>query len=546
MAISYPSSLPSGTPPSETRVWLALMKLPDVWRVFHSLNWQGGDDGQARDGEADFVVMHPVAGMIVIEVKGGDIDVDDGQWFSVDRKGQRHSIKDPVEQAMVSKKALIEYLKDGLRSDQFIAAAHAIALPDAPEAVAIGPGAPARIIMSRAELRQPEMFLTALTRNSGEGHHLGNERVEAITRLLAPKVALRRKERDIVADVKARIEVWTDEQIAYLDDLAGNNRQLVLGGAGTGKTVLAKEKARRLASEGKQVLLTCFNNPLADYMAAELEGIPGLTVDNFHGLVRDLAARAVEVVPEAKSAEYTFPAVPDQDFWDSTSADLLVAAGGALGLRYDAIIVDEGQDFAPEWFLALEFLLADPFMSHFYVFADRNQALYRDNWEPPFEGRTFRLRRNVRNSNPIAERVAALAGEEASAMGVVGPDPEFRRADTDEEVDTQVRQALHWLIVEGGLEPSQVVILCQRKEDAQRLRRSKPAGQKIVGLGSTVGGVVAETIHRFKGLEADACIVILRTMNRPRDRALAYVGLSRAKARLIVIGPADAGHQLGW
>jgi hypothetical protein len=546
LAISYPSSLPSGTPPSETRVWLALMKLPDIWRVFHSLNWQGGDDGQARDGEADFVVIHPVAGMIVIEVKGGDIDVDDGQWCSVDRKGQRHSIKDPVEQAMVSKKALIEYLKDGLRSDQFIPAAHAIALPDAPEAVAIGPGAPARSIMSRAELRQPEMFLTSLTMGSGERHHLGIERVEAITRLLAPKVALRRKERDIVADVKARIEAWTDEQIAYLDDLAGNNRQLVLGGAGTGKTVLAKEKARRLATEGKQVLLTCFNNPLADYMAAELEGIPGLTVDNFHGLVRDLAARAVEVVPEDKGAEYTFPAVPDQDFWDSTSADLLVAAGGALGLRYDAIIVDEGQDFAPEWFLALEFLLADPFMSHFYVFADRNQALYRDNWEPPFEGRTFRLRRNVRNSNPIAERVAALAGEEASAMGVIGPDPEFHRADTDEEVDTQVRQALHRLIVEGGLESSQVVILCQRKEDVQRLRRSKPAGQKIVGLGSTVGGVVAETIHRFKGLEADACIVILRTMNRPRDRALAYVGLSRAKARLIVIGPADAGHQLGW
>jgi len=293
--------------------------------------------------------------------------------------------------------------------------------------------------------------------------------------------------------------------------------------------------------------LTCFNNPLADYMAAELDGIPGLTVDNFHGVVRDLAARAVVVVPEEKAGEYLFPVVPDQDFWDSASADLLVAASGALGVRFDAIIVDEGQDFAPEWFLALEFLLADPFNSHFYVFADKNQALFRDNWELPFEGRTFKLRRNVRNTNPIAERVSALAGEKSPAMGVIGPDPEFLVADTDEEVDDRVRQTLHRLIIEGGLEPKQVVILCQRKEDAQRLRKQKPAGQKIVPLGSTVeGGVVAETIHRYKGLESDACIVILRTMNRSRDRALAYVGISRAKARLVLVGPKDVRHQIGW
>src|SRR5690606_12993113 len=164
---------------------------------------------------------------------------------------------------------------------------------------------------------------------------------------------------------------------------------------------------------------------------------------------------------------------------------------------------------------------------------------------PPFEGRTFRLKRNVRNTNPIAERVAALANEEADAMGVIGPDPEFLVAETDEEVDDHVRQTLHRLIVEGGLDPKQVAILCQRKEDVQRLRRQKLAGQRIVGLESKVeGGVVAETIHRYKGLESDACIVILRSMGRSRDRALAYVGISRAKARLVVVGPKAVGAKV--
>ena len=102
---------------------------------------------------------------------------------------------------------------------------------------------------------------------------------------------------------------------------------------------------------------------------------------------------------------------------------------------------------------------------------------------PPGEpkGRTFRLRRNVRNTKPIAERVSALAGEKSSAMGVIGPGPgsggRHRR-----EVDDRVRQALHRLIVEGGLKPKQVVILCQRKEDAQPVAEAELAGQKIVPL----------------------------------------------------------------
>ncbi len=546
MATNYPQSLPSGTPPSETRVWLALQKLPDLWRVFHGVNWHSGENGRSRDGEADFVLVHPIHGMVVVEVKGGDIEVENGEWYSVDHKGFRHPIRDPVEQAMVSKKVLVEYIKDGLGREGFIPAAHAIAFPEAPRAVAMGPNAPVELIMSRTELRQPESFLVSLSGRGGEHPALGIETWDSVTKLLAPKVSLHRKERDIVAEVKARIDVWTDEQISFLDDLADNPRQLVFGGAGTGKTVLAKEKARRLAAEGQQVLLTCFNNPLADYMAAELDDVPGVTVDNFHGLVRDLAARAAAVVPDQKAADYTFPAAPEQDFWDSASADLLVAAAGALGVRFDAIVIDEGQDFAPEWFLALEFLLSDPFTSPFYVFADRNQALYRDSWEPPFVGNTFRLRRNVRNTNPIAEWVATLAGEEMTAMGVIGPDPEFLEAATDDEVDDQVRRTLHRLIVEGGLEPKQVAILCQRKEDTQRLRRGKPAGQRVVSLESNSDGVIAETIHRFKGLEADACIVILRTMSKPRDRALAYVGISRAKARLVVVGPVDVRRQLGW
>ncbi len=58
--------------------------------------------------------------------------------------------------------------------------------------------------------------------------------------------------------------------------------------------------------------------------------------------------------------------------------------------------------------------------------------------------------------------------------------------------------------------------------------------------------MAVETIHRYKGLEATAAVVILERLEKDRDRALAYIGLSRPRAQLVVVGPEQVGKALGF
>src|SRR3712207_2803593 len=99
MALRFPSSLHDAVPPSEVRTYEALSALDDTWRLFHSVVWQGLRHGRQADGEADFVLMNPRYGIIVLEVKGGRVEVEGGTWYSVDRDNAKHRIKNPFTQA---------------------------------------------------------------------------------------------------------------------------------------------------------------------------------------------------------------------------------------------------------------------------------------------------------------------------------------------------------------------------------------------------------------------------------------------------------------
>lgn len=532
MATMYPDRLPSGAGPSERRVHAALVGLPDPWIVFHSVAWQSVRSGRQGDGEADFVLLHPDRGLIVIEAKGGAIRLEKGTWFSSGADGD-HAI-DPFEQAVASKHALLGYLRDSIRDLPWIEAGHAVWFTGVVVDGPLGAAAPEAIVLDRDDLREPIAAIDSIVDHWELHGSLPTAVVAEITDRLAPTVTIRHTLADDIADVRARQLALTESQRHALAGLRRARRVIVYGGAGTGKTVLAVERAKRLVDDGFRVVLTCFNRPLGDAFAARFAGDDKVVAGSFHRLAHRWATEA----------GLSFPDDAPDDWWDDPAGELVLEAFGASGFRTDAVIIDEGQDFDDSWFVALEAGLEED-DGLFLVFADPHQSIYREQWEPPFAAVPYDLDLNCRNTNQIAALVGRIYGDPSPPAGTDGPAPAFVRAESPEGITKAVRGTLHRLLNEGQLNPDQIVILTQYREDRDRLVGSRSAGTVLEPLDRVDEGIAVETIHRFKGLEADAAIVILTRLEKDRDRALAYIGLSRARAQLIVVGPEEVGVALG-
>jgi len=261
--------------PAERRLYEALAhQLDDEWAVLHHVKWIGNDEfGRPRDGEADFVVAHPYKGVLVLEVKGGRIRFDEttGHFISRDRDDIAHDIGDPFEQAMKSKKTLLEKMRgvSGWPGRRVIFG-HAVALPDAVvQASMLRPNAPREIIIDALDLASLEGRLnTALTFWNGQAtptvpHYVppGRAGIDALIRTLAQSETIRNP---LLAgssrDDEQNIVRLTQRQFHFMRFLRGQRRAAVAGCAGSGKTLLAIEKARQLVEEGlERILFTCYN-----------------------------------------------------------------------------------------------------------------------------------------------------------------------------------------------------------------------------------------------------------------------------------------------
>jgi len=273
-------------PRSELKVIAALkVAKRDSATALHSIAWQGIRLERQSDGEADLVIIDAQHGILVLEVKGGGIDVQDGAWYTTDRTGQRHQIKNPFEQAKASKHALIRYLKstepDIARKTSIV---HAVVFPDVTcDLRWLGPDSPRAIVIDRVDLSDINEALTRIFAHWQVRCSISLEDQARLRAQLSPTVSIKRKLSDLVSETEDDLYRLTQEQIRVMDSLRRNRRLLVLGGAGTGKTVLAVERSRQLAKSGNSTLLLCFNRPLAAHLERWLED-SDVTVETFHSL----------------------------------------------------------------------------------------------------------------------------------------------------------------------------------------------------------------------------------------------------------------------
>lgn len=526
MAKMIPADPVPGSPESEAAVFESLRKLDDSWTVIHSVRWQALRGRRQGDGEADFVLVHRRHGLIVLEVKGGGIHIQGGVWHTTNRAGVTSIIKSPFEQAVASKHALVSFLRDTFAGGDRISVCHAVVLPDIEVDAPLGLDAPIVLTIDRRRLRDAPRAIAGVVSHWNAQSDVSEDKIDRIVARLRPTLEIRTLLSDTVREANHALLKLTAEQIGVLGGMRRNRRAVVLGGAGTGKTVLAIEKAREFSAAGLTTLLTCFNEPLAAASARALKDSTNVTVRNFHsicvGAVRGCGLQVPDPIPD--------------DWWTTSAADMLVAAMERGSKKYDAIVVDEGQDFSADWITALMLSLSQTDDAPFYVFLDSHQDLYVRGCQYPPAWPTFELTKNCRNTLPIGRRVASVYGDVVETLGVAGPEPKLELLDSESKLLSRAQHVVELLVEKEGMAPSQIVVLCGTRALAERLRTMAVADHVFCNPGDR--GIAVDTVWRFKGLESDVALLVLpemQVLSEEQIRSILYVGMSRPRVILHVL-----------
>jgi hypothetical protein len=253
---------------------------------------------------------------------------------------------------------------------------------------------------------------------------------------------------------------------------------------------------------------------------------------HFHELCRHLGKLAGLDIPPPPTGD-----APDPTYYETTLPALLGRATELLGPRYDAVLVDEAQDFHAGWWPLLLGLHRDPDHGYLFLFADSSQNLYGGSVPVPPDAAEVPLPSNLRNTQPINEFVSVFHEGE---IAPVGRGPKGRPVEVMSYQDPEDLGRLLTVVLRN-LQSEQVAL-----EDVVVLTPvtgSKSALREMGGVDGyrfaeepEAGKVLIGTIHGFKGLERPV-VVLAELDKRSEDRLaqLLYVGGSRARNHLIVL-----------
>jgi hypothetical protein len=557
VALIVPPSPPLWRPGwfAEKNLFEALRSgLPEEFYVFHDYAYLGRE--QPREGAIDFLVVHRELGLLAIECTGDGVHLRaDGTWMRLVPGGREEPLDEsPFRQSQRQIRELVQELRpkiaqlfpelDGVFPFVY---GHAVAFPSV-GADHLGP-LPAevspQIVLFGADLPCLGTRVPEILRYWGSGRppaRVLDERqfTQFRQHVLLPRWRLAptfgaRLELDSQAIVRL-----SDEQVEVLRSVVSAPRLCVRGGAGSGKTLLALELARSAALEGRQVLLTCFNIALARWIAETVASWGPLTdrirAATFHDLCSEAAVAMGDVSPQPLAGDK--PAA--ETYWNELMPEKLLAAVKAGRLaRYDAVVVDEGQDFHRGWFDLLEKLLRDPRRGSIVIFNDPAQDIFGTGCKLP-DYPTTELGVNFRNTRSVAGFLQGLAERAAApfSRNPEGEPPVFHQqphgaAAAARAVDRLVGE----LVNEKQVPPGRITLIAPRTRENSCLCGVDHLGGQRLSTDplERTGAVLCTTIHKFKGLESDVVILIdVREDDLFSGRAFLYTAAARARVLLHV------------
>lgn len=504
--------------------------LSDEWTVIYSLRWVTDDDIVLAKscGESDFVLIHQDYGVLILEVKGGVISCINGEWSSITSSNTKVSIKDPEKQASEAKFNLISRFK---RSKIYPYVTTALWFPDCIKEKSTLPlNMPKEVILdmtssSNIEKSIIDIFKYRIDKEGFGVNRLIDSDYKKVMDILNPKIEIKIPLLRLTNKLKIKFNKLNEEQNEVFQQLDGNKFIAVKGHAGTGKTVLAVKKAFRESEQNKKVILLCYNNLLSEQIKEESEdAFEVLTIHSF----------AEEYLKSFNHDSYN-KFIETGDF-DEMMEDFVKEAKNNKTKHkkfYDSILIDEGQDFTEEWFNAVNELLEED--GNLCVFYDENQMLYnkfgRNDISFLNKGTKYNLMRNMRNTDDICTSSLKVINENINSVklnGVQGITPDIIFSDDTFDTTTQLRSVIRALKKDEYLSDKNITVLTIEARKKMKFQKS---------IANEFSGVV-ESIRKFKGLESDVVIIPdvgTNFLEETDKRNLLYVGISRAKAHVILI-----------
>ncbi len=489
---------------------------------------------QGRDLEADLVVAWPGVGVAVVEVKGGSVWRSDGQWWQEWSGGPRRV--HPVDQARRCRYALRDVLRRHSRVSD-LRAAHFAAFPttDLPEGFT-APDAHRWMLLDRADVARAADRIKDGLERTPDGEVPTREDVEALVACLTGPSVPPREVLATLREREAACELLTREQARVLDGLEAASRVEVRGGAGTGKTWLALEKARRLGRSGQRVALMCYSRGLAASLEREVAPWPRRERPAYVGTFHGLAAR--------------WGAPPgsddDGDYWERRLPEQMASLATALPIaeRFDAVVVDEAQDFDAGWWPAVLAVLRSPQHGCLYVFTDDGQRVFGRRGRPAVDLVPFTLTENLRNTQQIAQVFGSLAPAQMRYRGGDGPAVSFVPCAAGDAV-ARADEVADGLL-DDGWPASSVALLTTHHRHPVQVERQAHGQDAYWATFWEDDDLFYGHVLGFKGLERPAVVLAVDGFRDPaRAREMLYVGLSRARDLLVVCGDPEQIRVVG-
>lgn len=510
--------------------------LPDGYQIFHSVSWHSLYNDRDKHGEIDIVVLSPIGSVLLIEIKAGDVSITDGQMIKLYREGP----SDVGRQTKVQFAAMVNRLSQaGLNAqvtnclvlpDYIVGNQHVIAIP------------PERIIDATRfdQLGSIVREMLALTQSTSD--------VEQLRQFFSNEFNVSLNMQALGEQVRTTTLRLSDGLATWVPRMTAPSGVIrVQATAGSGKTQLALKLLQDATSKSLRSLYVCFNRSLADHIGriapskAKVASFHELTVEHY---------RQTQGEPDFADPDNYSKLTKLYCDATETSAE--------LQSRYQLIIIDEGQDFAPAWVAALLPQLTGD--GRIYLLEDDHQRLYpRDEFDLT-DVVTVHCNENFRTPRSVCQVINALGLTHPPIepkSTYEGSIPNFYTYTTDRELLRQTEAAIKSLQKRGialkdiatiswhGLAKS-LLLKTDRIGDF-RLRR--PTGQYNAAGEAiwTEGDMLTESVYRFKGQSA-AGIVLTEVDFEGLDdvsRRKLFVGLTRAQLAVEVVLSELATKALG-